>query len=66
MNNMDNIELNEPFNPENIVIRREKKYKNVLKRICSCLCCLIIIIFMNYISFCIGFIYHDNIKDGSL
>ena len=63
---MDEVILNNHFDPENIIIHTEREYKKILKNICMCCCCLFIIILMNYFSFCIGFIYREKNDDGSL
>ena len=59
-------DIEEHFKFDNIVIRTENKKRKVLKKVIKYFCFLFLILFMNYISFCIGFIYCGNNEDGSL
>ena len=63
---MNQNELEDPFHVDNIVIKESKKigYKKICKNVCFCLCCLLILLLMNYFSFCFGIIYYQR-NDGS-
>ena len=68
-----NNELEDPLQGDNIQNEdkklkcKEKCIKYKCKNICCYLGCILIIIFTNYISFCIGFIHKGMIDDdGSL
>jgi len=66
---MNQNKLNDPFqinfddNNNNTIIKKKNKKCN---KFCFCLCYLLIILFTNYISFCLGFIYDQRNDDGSL
>ena len=60
---MDNSDIETPFNAEDIIIKRDKNYKKVIRGSCCCLICVFLILFMNYVSFCLGIIYYQ--QDGS-
>ena len=65
---MNQNKLNDPFQinfDDDTIIKKNKKSKTC-KNICFCLCCLFIVLFINYISFCLGIIYDQRNDDGSL
>ena len=60
MNESSDLEL--PFHEDNIQIE-DNKHNLKIRSICTCIFCISLIIFTNYISFCIGIIYFQ--QDGS-
>ncbi len=60
---MDNSDIETPFNVEDIIIKKDKNYKKVIRGVGCCLIFIFLILFMNYISFCLGIIYYQ--QDGS-
>jgi len=59
---MNESDLELPFHEDNIQIE-DNKYNLKIRSICTCIFCIALIIFTNYISFCIGIIYFQ--QDGS-
>ena len=60
---MNESDLELPFHENNIQIEEDNKYNLKIRSICTCILCISLIIFTNYISFCIGIIYFQ--QDGS-
>ena len=63
-NNLNEAMIQDEIMMEELSSMRAKKHNKYVMNTCCCLICLFIMVFTNYISFCMGVIYFQ--RDGSL